>query len=260
MEKLKTLRKEKGLKQQDLAEMLNVTDGTVSNWEKGSSQPDNNALTKLSEIFDVSIDYLLDKSEYRNNDEVYVAYAKKNEAPIEEWIRQGIKGDELDKRIKEYNDALEEEEKERYGGMVPKSVKQKNNIRRKMPHLFLAYSAGFGNFLDGGSDYEYCVFDNVPFNADFAVTIQGDSMIPKFFDGDIVFVKCGAIVEPWDVGVFVLNGDGYLKQLQNRQLVSLNSHYKPIKIEESDVFYTCGKVVGKANVLNSKSIFKKSNP
>lgn len=56
---LKRLRKEKGLKQQDLASMLGVERPTVANWERGAKYPGLPLLAKLSEALGVSADALL---------------------------------------------------------------------------------------------------------------------------------------------------------------------------------------------------------
>ena len=58
--KILKLRKEKGYSQEDLAEKLNVTRQTISNWELGSTQPNPEQLKGLSKILNVSIDELLD--------------------------------------------------------------------------------------------------------------------------------------------------------------------------------------------------------
>jgi transcriptional regulator with XRE-family HTH domain len=50
------------MKQSELAVFLNVTQGTLSNWERGVHDPDNDMLLLLSKKFNVSIDYLLGKS------------------------------------------------------------------------------------------------------------------------------------------------------------------------------------------------------
>lgn len=57
--RIKELRKEKGLTQLQLAELLNVTDKAVSKWEVGETNPDIILLPKISEIFGVTLDYLL---------------------------------------------------------------------------------------------------------------------------------------------------------------------------------------------------------
>ena len=56
---IKDLRKKKNMTQDELAEKLNVTRQAVSNWENGKSQPDIETLTKLAEIFDVSMERII---------------------------------------------------------------------------------------------------------------------------------------------------------------------------------------------------------
>lgn len=58
-ETLTNLRKSKGLSQEQLAEELNITRQTVSKWETGQSTPDIEYLSKISNFFDVSTDYLI---------------------------------------------------------------------------------------------------------------------------------------------------------------------------------------------------------
>lgn len=58
-ENLKTLRKAKGLSQEELAIRLCVVRQTVSKWEKGLSVPDAELLVKLAEIFEVPVSQLL---------------------------------------------------------------------------------------------------------------------------------------------------------------------------------------------------------
>lgn len=58
-EKLQLLRKQKGLSQEALAEMLSVSRQSVSKWEAQQAFPDTSRVIMLGEIFDVSIDQLL---------------------------------------------------------------------------------------------------------------------------------------------------------------------------------------------------------
>lgn len=60
---IKKLREEKGMTQDELAEKLNVTRQAVSNWETGKTQPDIETLTRLAEIFDVSVERIIYGSE-----------------------------------------------------------------------------------------------------------------------------------------------------------------------------------------------------
>lgn len=62
--RLKEIRTEKHLKQTDIAKMLNVSGNTVHSWETNKQEPSMTTLLKLSEILEVSLDYLLGKSDY----------------------------------------------------------------------------------------------------------------------------------------------------------------------------------------------------
>lgn len=63
-ERLKALRKEKDLKQSELAEAISVTQRKISYWETGQLEPDLENLWKLSDYFNVSVDFLIGKIDY----------------------------------------------------------------------------------------------------------------------------------------------------------------------------------------------------
>jgi len=58
-QRLRSLRVELGLKQEELANALQITQRKVSYWETGKIEPDLTTLCHLAEYFDVSTDYLL---------------------------------------------------------------------------------------------------------------------------------------------------------------------------------------------------------
>ena len=58
-ENIKSLRKNKGLTQEELASRLNVVRQTVSKWEKGLSVPDAEMLQKIAEVLDADVSQLL---------------------------------------------------------------------------------------------------------------------------------------------------------------------------------------------------------
>lgn len=76
MNRIKELRKKKGVKQIELCQLLNVTQGNVSAWENGLWEPSNETLKKLADYFDVSTDYLLGRETENtlvNLDDVQIA-------------------------------------------------------------------------------------------------------------------------------------------------------------------------------------------
>lgn len=135
----------------------------------------------------------------------------------------------------------------------------------KMPVSTLAVSAGVGEFLDEGG-FEMIRFPKsaVPVGADFGVRVNGDSMEPVYHDGQIVWIEKTDTLRPGEVGVFVCNGEGYLKvydlcepsekDLEDYTdsygmlhpqviLISYNEKYVPRTILPSDTFSTIGRVL-----------------
>lgn len=64
---LKELREEKGLSQQHLAEILNVSRQTISGYETGTIEPPFSTLIKLSDIYNCSLDYLAGRTKEKHN-------------------------------------------------------------------------------------------------------------------------------------------------------------------------------------------------
>ena len=62
--RLKELRMEKRLTQQQLATTLQTTDDSIYSWEKGRSEPSIAVIRKICDFFEVSSDYLLGRTEY----------------------------------------------------------------------------------------------------------------------------------------------------------------------------------------------------
>ena len=62
---LMELRKEKNIGQKELAAYLRLSTGTISNYENGVHSPDLNTLCKLADYFEVTTDYLLNRTTYR---------------------------------------------------------------------------------------------------------------------------------------------------------------------------------------------------
>lgn len=76
-EKLKSLRKEKGLSQEEVAEHLNVSRQTISKYELGDATPDLKKLTEITKLFNVSYDYLLGNLIEKKDEQVVRSTANK---------------------------------------------------------------------------------------------------------------------------------------------------------------------------------------
>ena len=68
MNRLKQLREEFNMTQQELANKLDCAKSSIAMYEKGSRKPSLDILIKLAEFFNCSIDYILNLSEVRSND------------------------------------------------------------------------------------------------------------------------------------------------------------------------------------------------
>lgn len=64
--RLKELRKEKGITQQKLALDLNTTQNSISRYESGLRPLDANMLIKIADYFNVSVDYILERTDKKN--------------------------------------------------------------------------------------------------------------------------------------------------------------------------------------------------
>lgn len=109
----------------------------------------------------------------------------------------------------------------------------------------LPASAGFGLPLEG--DYRTIIeAPDTPLNrkADFCIRVAGDSMEPDYSDGDIVLVKKSEVYIG-DVGIFVLDGESYIKELGKDVLISRNPKYNDIPLPDYDRIMVAGKVIGK---------------
>lgn len=86
---------------------------------------------------------------------------------------------------------------------------------------------------------------------DFATYVNGNSMEPKIFHGDIICIKRDVILENGDIGLFFLNDNIYVKKFNFNpftnefSLISLNKNYDPIIITMNDEFHELGKVICK---------------
>ncbi len=93
-------------------------------------------------------------------------------------------------------------------------------------------------------------FDTSEFiNADFALQIQGDSMIgSRIYDGDIVFLRKQSYIENGQIGAFLIDGEATLK-IFNKQnntvmLLSSNPNYSPIVLNPDKENLILGKLIG----------------
>lgn len=135
------------------------------------------------------------------------------------------------------------------------STNDKSPIPTVMINFYdIPVSAGDGMYLDTANLSEIEVVETDKTNlCDFALRVAGNSMQPNFDDGDLILVKKQNSVEINEIGVFIVNGKSYLKQLKEDYLKSLNPAYDDIKLSEYDKIICSGKVIGKTTEIHNKS-------
>ena len=90
MNRIRDLREDRDLRQSDLAAATGIDQRTISNYETGKSNPDSDALIRLADFFNVSIDYLVGRVQQD-------FYYSQNKKKVFENIQQSL--EELKKMI-----------------------------------------------------------------------------------------------------------------------------------------------------------------
>ncbi|MBH4729752.1 helix-turn-helix domain-containing protein [Staphylococcus aureus] len=107
-------------------------------------------------------------------------------------------------------------------------------------------SAGIGERLYNEPISKEFVRGYVPAH-DIALKVNGDSMEPLFKNGQIIFIEKSHTIKDGQIGVFIINGDAYLKKVyveDNRlTLVSLNKKYKDLHFYDNESVRLVGKVI-----------------
>ena len=96
-DRIRKLRTEKELEQKELAQILQVHKGTVSNWENNKRIPDSEMLIKIANYFSVTTDYLLGNTNNRNEINIDPIYRKKLKEILECFIENGYDPDDITK-------------------------------------------------------------------------------------------------------------------------------------------------------------------
>ena len=122
-----------------------------------------------------------------------------------------------------------------------------SDFSKKQVYLYdLPVSAGPGVYLDDSLADEISIPKNEKTESvSYALRISGNSMEPKYRDGDILLVEETETVEIGELGIFVLDGNGYFKKYGGDRLISLNEEYGDILLRDYVESVCCGRVVGK---------------
>lgn len=109
----------------------------------------------------------------------------------------------------------------------------------------LKASAGTGNMLsDTSGEYMYIHLPKYRHRqADELITVTGDSMEPTFHDGDTLLVEHTATLREGEIGIFTVDGQGYVKEYHRDGLHSHNPAYAVITFQEDEEVRCVGRVL-----------------
>ncbi|MGN1114290.1 MAG: helix-turn-helix domain-containing protein [Oscillospiraceae bacterium] len=227
-ENFTNLCKDKGFSPTSLLQRLNISTSKLTAWKNGS-MPNSSFVILIAEFFGVSTDYLLTGKEKSSptdltadEQELLTYYKDLND------IDKGIVIGRAEALLEKYKTPLKE---------------PKNTIF--IEYYSLPVSAGTGVYLDG-CEKDMVEVEETPLTiqANFALRVSGDSMEPVYHNGDIVLIESQPTVEIGEVGIFIVNGEGYIKKFGGNKLISLNPDYSDIILNEDDSVYCRGKVIG----------------
>ena len=227
--KLTALRHAAGLSQQEVAAFISqrlspITNRAVSKWETDACYPDAAQFILLCELYgiaDVSGEFLGDAMD----------------SPYSGLNREGVLlARELIQLMRSSEKYKAEEQ------LKPAAAPL---VKRTVPLYDMTTGAGTGIFLDSSSFVPYESAE-IPPSANFAVRMAGDSMAPRFKNGQVVFVQSAAELETGEIGIFIYNGDAYCRMLDRVdgvKLIALNDRFAPIAVKYSYELRVVGRVV-----------------
>lgn len=232
-DKLKKARISAKLKQSDLAKILDTTNTTISNWENNVSKPDVDTIEYICGALNVPASYF-----FNTPDSVTPILTITEQAHIKKYRT-------LDEHGKKLVDNVLNLECERVESTRTPVIPISNIIT--LSEFEQPVSAGRGVYLGDGSQ---TIIREIPSNnltrkADFILRVAGDSMEPEFSNNDRILIKRQCNLDVGEIGIFILNGEGYVKKYMGNKLVSLNPDYKDILFSEYDNIECKGLVLGK---------------
>ncbi|MBQ3375790.1 MAG: helix-turn-helix transcriptional regulator [Erysipelotrichaceae bacterium] len=182
-EKFRTARKEAGFTQEQLAEKLSVSRSAIAKWESDNGMPDVNNLKAISELLNVSIDYLL------SEDDRICFNETREPINLENYVKTGKCRDKKDQACYEkYKDAE---------AIYPLIRKKKLNWKEQLLDLFTFWGASQMVDYANNNDGYYLVEKDgrqylVRVSSDFISTSELATRIDarKFVIGNNVFTKC----------------------------------------------------------------------
>jgi repressor LexA len=258
IDRIKALKSEKKITNEQLAEMTGIPLSTLSKILAGfSDSPKLSNIVSICDALDCTIDYIVTGvPENTNNytlepDEMrFIEDYRKLDRHGREILHAVLDKETERLTVEAYRSASESKAKiipeEKVRGKFAPVRSTPGFSKRRIPLYSLPVSAGPGEYLDDSAAEEITIPGNEKTaDADYALRISGNSMEPKYRDGDILLVENCDAVEVGEPAVFILDGSGYFKIFGGDRLVSLNPEYGDILLNNFTEVRCGGRVIGK---------------
>lgn len=234
--KLKELRLRAGFSQKQVYEHFDIPQSTFSSWEVGKSEPSGDMLLKLCEYYECDMlkEFSQENSSGITYEELKIIKKYRSLSPYDQ------------ETVTTLLNRLHDREESRN---IIEYTSTSNSLNRFIPYQHSA-SAGSGIYILGNEAADQLAIPIGPEydDVDYAVRVNGDSMSPDFNDGDAALVSQRKEMNIGDVGIFVKNGEAFIKELGETELISRNPEYPNIPVMEDDNVVCLGKVIGKLQV------------
>lgn len=127
--RLKSLRESKGFKQNFIAYKIGIKNNTLSGYESGARRPDPETLAKLADIYDVSTDYLLGRTDKKH----YYDLTEKDEKEIQKDLEKMMEGLNDQSGYSKYNDGepMSDEDRELLKMSIENSIRLAKQLAKK---------------------------------------------------------------------------------------------------------------------------------
>lgn len=235
-DKIKQLRLAKGYTQNDLANLIGVSSGAISMYERGEREPSIETLHALSKIFKVDMNYLLGLG-----------------APIITSISKAS-------GKVSHDDAADKNVVMELSPLQRSFLEEKGIYKKKGVPIPLLGSVAAGIPIEAITDIEDYeeISEEMAATGDFAaLKIKGDSMEPRFTEGDVVIVKLQDTVETGDIAIVLVNGDEATckkikKTPEGVMLISTNPKYEPMFYSNREIEEKPVRIWGKVVELRAK--------
>lgn len=233
--RLRERREELGLKQSELGKMLGVTGSAIGNYENGVSSPKADILNKVFNVLKCDANYLFqDEMKELETDDLTVPEIKhiKKYRLLDPYGKEAVDGilDVESRRCEAARaTALKEQRQQMEAG---KMIDFEKVIRFSVPGYSMPMSAGAGQ--EAGQEYpeNYTLVKEPPRGTSFIARVSGVSMEPTYHDGDLVFVHSTEEIPVGRIGAFYMDGQQWIKELGEDELISHNPEYDPRPMRE----------------------------